>query len=409
MPHSVKMPDATGLTLLNPHADDFIKTPVSFWLVRRRGLGKYAYLIDEPARAGARVDVLVDGTSSSLLRQDMFMRLPSWVRHLILAVELRFWIAINGLSDKIVVHRSPGTIANRSALYLFSYKNCVDDFAPRKHVIDAFTYKIVNLSHYFIRTAQKSKNISSLQNVILVAEGDLRDNAYFKHHFTTDLPLWVVPFAVHNRFTAAKPIQQRKSSCAATGSFHNLLQERPAHYYVDFIRFFKLDTYHPVRKLLFNHRHELASWVDCRISMYRERGGSFIAAIRAFFGIDMAQSEYFSFDIVEFYNDHKFAIVGEEISGMPAIGFFEAMACGCVTLGQRGGFYDGLGLQPGVDYLQHDGTIESIHAAIESATHTPGRIEAISAAGRSYTASHSTPEAVWRRLREKVASLAAPD
>jgi hypothetical protein len=66
------MADATSLTLLNPHADDFVSTPVSFWLVGRRSLRKYSYLLDEPMRRQQRVSILVDGTLSSLISQNLF-------------------------------------------------------------------------------------------------------------------------------------------------------------------------------------------------------------------------------------------------------------------------------------------------------------------------------------------------
>ena len=64
------------LTLLNPHIDDFMACPVSFWLVGRKPLVKYGYLIEEQIRRFGSVDVLVDGTISSLFPQRIFGRLP---------------------------------------------------------------------------------------------------------------------------------------------------------------------------------------------------------------------------------------------------------------------------------------------------------------------------------------------
>ena len=59
-----------------------------------------------------------------------------------------------------------------------------------------------------------------------------------------------------------------------------------------------------------------------------------------------------------FYNDHKYALVGEEVYGLPAVGAFEAMASGCVLLGQGEEYYKGLNLRPNVDYLVYDGSLE---------------------------------------------------
>ena len=69
------------------------------------------------------------------------------------------------------------------------------------------------------------------------------------------------------------PIAERDGLCVATGSFHNLREEQPASYYRDFIDFFGIDTYHPVRKLLNATRAETAGWLTCRISPYREMSG----------------------------------------------------------------------------------------------------------------------------------------
>ncbi len=402
------MTEPRRITLLNPHADDFVKTPVSFWLARRRGLRKYAYLIDEPGKHGQRVDILIDGTLSSLCGQDWFTMLPRFLRLLVLKIEIPVWIAINGLKGKVAVHWSPETITGRDALYVFSYKNCVGAFAQRKQAIDAFPLKLVNLSHYFIRTGEKARNISSLRGVTLVAEADMTSNPYYKHYFPNQ-PLCVVPFAVSERFATVKSLAVRAGICAATGSFHNLLDEKPRSYYDEFINFFGLDTYHPIRKLLFQHRNELAGRFDIRVSFYREKSSSseLMAKLFSFFGLDIAQTEYFSFDIVDFYCDHKFAIIGEEASGLPAIGFFEAMACGCVMLGQQGHFYDGIGLTPGVHYLAHDGTIENIRVLIDAALADPERLEAISEAGKKYISDHCLGPAVWDNLQRRLSGAAA--
>ena len=395
------MANAGSLTLLNPHADDFVSVPLSFMLVGRRGLCKYKYLVEEPIRHGLRPSILIDGTLSSVIDQRLFNRFPKWLRDSILRVEVYLWLRFNGLAPNVDVHRSIGTIKDRTALYIFSYKNCVGSFDRRIAAISSFKCALINLSHYFIRTGEKAGNIEKLRNAHLVSEGDLSQNPYFQHFFSKKL-VSVVPFAISDRFTMERPLAERDAKCAATGSFHNLNEEEPFVYYREFIEFFKTDTYHPVRKMLHQHREELSGWLTSRMSPYRETKGnskSIGALLRNLLRLDVAQSEYFSFDMVDFYNQHQFAIVGEELSGAPAVGFFEAMACGCVTLGQRGAYYNGLGLEPNVHYLQHDGTIESIKEAIDQAIADPARAARISKAGIAYIASHCTQEHVWNKLK----------
>ena len=394
------MEDTTSLTLLNPHADDFVSTPVSFRLVRRRGLGKYRYLLDEPIRRGRRIPILVDGTMTSLIDQSLFASLPKWLRATILRIEIYFWLRLNGLVDHVEVNWTLDTIQDRSALYVFSYKNCVGVFNQRRTTISAFDHIIINLSHYFIRTREKAENIAKLKNVWLHVDSDLRKNAYFQYFFPNPPPMLVLPFAVSLRFSSKRPFAERSAKCAATGTFHDLRTEMPHAYYRDFIDFFKTNTYHPVRKLLFQHRSEISDWLTSRISLYRESASSnkLGARLRRFFQLDVTQADYFSFDIVDFYNQHRFAIVGEELSGSPAVGFFEGMGCGNVMLGQRGSFYDGLGLEPNVHYLPHDGTIQSIHAAIEQANADLNHASKISKAAISYIATRCSPASVWDAL-----------
>ena len=395
------------LTLLNPHADDFVSMPVSFRLVGRRGLRKYGYLLDEPIRRGRRPAVLVDGTLSSLFDQATFNRMPKWLRGLILRIEIFFWLRINRLTDKVDVYWSPGEITDRRAIYVFSYKNCVGAFEQRRETLAAFDHAIINLSHYFIRTREKVENISKLPNALLHSDGDLASNPFFQRFFSGRKIDIALPFAVGRRFAAIRPQSERSPKCAATGSFHNLQHEEPAIYYRDFIEFFGVTTYHPVRKLLYENRDKLLDWLDCRVSPYRENRERvwLLARLRQAARLDAVQSKYFSFDIVAFYNEHMFAIVGEEISGSPAIGFFEAMACGCVMLAERGSYYDGLGLEAGTHYLPHDGTIASIRDAIAAVADDRDRLASIAAAGRDYIRKNCPPEAVWDGFERKLCQL----
>lgn len=406
-----EMENVFEITLLNAHADDFAATPVSFRLVGRRGLRKYAYLLDEPIRRGRRPAVLVDGTLSSLFSQSAFTRMPRWLRVIVLHLEVFFWLRINGLTGKIDVHWSLDSIVDRTVIYVFSYKNCVGAFQKRKATLAAFEHVVIDLSHYFIRTREKAKNIAQLPNVLLHADSDLASNPYFRKFFPGRSVEIVLPFAVGRRFSSKEPLSTRSRKCAATGSFHNLLEEEPGFYYRDFIDFFKSTTYHPIRKLIYENRAQLADWLECRVSPFRETKGRtrLLHRLRRLFKLDAVQSKYFSFDIVKFYNQHAFAIVGEELSGAPAVGFFEAMACGCVMLGQTGGYYDGLGLQAGRHFLPHDGTIESIRAAIAAVSTDADAMASIATAGIEYVHKNCSPAAVWDDFQRTLARYVKRD
>lgn len=76
------------------------------------------------------------------------------------------------------------------------------------------------------------------------------------------------------------------------------------------------------------------------------------------------QKKYFSFNMVDKFNDFKMCLVGEEILGVPGIGFVEGMCCGCAYIGQKIGYYEDLGMQEGIHYIGYDGTLDDLKAKI---------------------------------------------
>lgn len=389
------------LTLLNPHADDFIAGPVSFKLAKRRALKKYGYLISEQITRHARVRILIDGTLSSLFPQSVFSFLPKILRRAVLKWELKEWMKINNLVGKVDIHWSPDTIEDRSVLYFFAYKNCTGAFEERRAFIEAFDLKIINLSHFMIRTAEKGRNAQSLSHVIYTSEADLSDTAFFVKFFGQGNKVISLPFMVGERFEDRLPYEEREDRCGATGSFHRLQFEEPRRYYDDFIGFFEVDTYHPMRKSLYEQRTEITGHIDSKISPYHEKGHNLLSRL------DVGQKKYFSFDVVDFYNSHKYALVGEEIHGLAAIGSFEAMACGCTLLGQKGPFYNGLGLLPGVHYVEHDGSFENIKSVIKELRAQPEKAEEIARNALVYTQKNCNAAHLWMSLSEQIKALQA--
>ena len=108
----------------------------------------------------------------------------------------------------------------------------------------------------------------------------------------------------------------------------------------------------------------------------------------------VAQKKYFSINIVDLYNQHRYAIVGEELSGFPALGAIEAMACGCVLIGQAE-YYVGLGLAPWIHFVPFDGNIESIPLIIQE--YDLGKMAMISEAGAGLVLCSFSPLEVHNR------------
>lgn len=390
------------IVFLNPHAHDLLATPVSFRLIKRRGVNKYAFLLEAVRSRHDKVDVLVDATLSSLIPEGVFNLLPYPIRRAVLSFELMIWKRLNDLPF-VDIHYSAADIEDRGrrALFVFSYKDCAGSFDRRRRQFGAFPLSLVHLSHYMIRTRDKSENIRAIDRAVLVGDSDLASNAYFRHFFPWFRgSVLVLPFVVAPRFAASTPFSERLDKAVATGSFHNLREEVPAGFYRDFVEFWGDDTYHPVRKLIFHRADRLRPYVDSYVSPYREQASARGRLSRLVGHFNVRQRQYFRINIVELYNRYRFAIVGEERSGFPALGAFEAMACGCVLLGQAGTFYEGLGLVDGVHYVAHDGTEEGIVEVIKDLQARPEVAERIALRGQEYVETYMRGDYAYRRLTD---------
>jgi glycosyltransferase involved in cell wall biosynthesis len=392
------------LVLYNPHVDDFLAEPPHFRLLKRRALKKYGHLLHALLARGQPLDVFVDATISAFLPERVFGLLPGFMRRWIARREIESWLRINGLIGKVRIHTDPSAVAD-GVLLLFAYKAAVGAFHSRVADLARFRVVLAHLSHYFIATREKAENLKLLSNARLAGDADISDNPYFRHFFSWyRAPLVLLPFAVAPRFTQRKDLDQRQPKAIATGTFHNLLAEQPARLYQDFINFFSSSTYHPVRKLVHEHRDELADRIDCNISLFRPAPSRFALFGQLLSRFSVAQKSYFAIDIVEAYNSYRYAIVGEEASGFPALGAFEAMACGCVLIAQPE-YYAGYDLTPGTHFVAHDGTLRSIVAAIDALNADPQRAAAIAMAGREFVERYFRQEAAFAAFERDIAAL----
>ena len=112
------------------------------------------------------------------------------------------------------------------------------------------------------------------------------------------------------------------------------------------------------------------------------------------------QKKYFSFNMVEKFNDFKMCLVGEEILGVPGIGFVEGMSCGCAYIGQKLGYYEDYGMQEGVHYIGYDGTLEDLKAKITyyQQPENQEELERIANAGYEFAQKHFRGEYVAEQL-----------
>jgi hypothetical protein len=375
----------------NPHVDDFLAEPIHFRLLKRRALKKYGFLIDELCKVQQTVPILIDGTASGMIPESIFHRLPAFIRTMLAAIEFWIWKRINGFGSEIV-RVKPARNSSPDTLLAFSYKAATGKFELRRELLSRYRIVVMHLSHYFVASGEKAKNLKLLPNVVLAGDSNPSAMPYFKTYFDWySRPFLVLPFAVADRFSIRRPWGERESRAVATGSFHDLERETPAWKYADFMRS-GFTTYHPVRKAIHDSAGSLTHWVECRVAPYREYQTGRVARFVGHFQV--SQKSYFAVDIVDLYNGYKFAVIGEEHVGFPALGALEAMACGAVLIAQPD-YYEGLGLIAGEHYIAYKGTIDHLVKAITQANHATS--SRISAAGAKFVKDNYGRTAVFAR------------
>lgn len=379
------------MILYNPHVDDFLAEPLQFRLLKRRALKKYGFIIDEARASGQAISTLIDGTASGLIPETLFHYLPRWLRLAAAGVEFRLWKRINGFGDEVQRVNIPKAPVD-DVLLSFSYKSATGRFALREATLQHYRAVVFHLSHYFLATAEKADNIRRLPNAYLAGDSNITGIAYFQRYFDWyKKPFLVLPFAVGKRFLNQQPWLSRDPRAVATGSFHDLRLEQPAHKYADFMVATCITTYHPVRLALYQAAERMAPWINCKISLYREYGVSSFSRLISHFQV--SQKKYFSIDIVELYNQHRFAIVGEELSGFPALGALEAMACGCVLIAQPE-YYSDLGLKSELHFIPYSGEIEDLLKILKS--HSSINLTDMSELGSNFVKSNYNPKALFQ-------------
>jgi len=340
-----------------------------------------------------RVQAFVCGTLSGLVPQGLFSLFPSFLRRFFLAAELWLWKKMNGL-DHLDFHSKPADALVKKPLIVFSWKNCDDGaFQTRLERMRLFPRVVVNLSHYFVNTARKAAIICQIPDVILWGESDITANPYFRRFFAWyERPVMVVPFCVQDRFRPPEQEGARTRKLIATGSFHFLPDEKPRRLYDDFMRFFGATNYHYIRNDLYQSKdaEAVARVADVLCSPYRERK-KISGWLQRFVGA--GQKKYFSLNIVEAYQKYVFATVGEERSGSPGIGTFEAMACGAIPLIEPS-CYVGLGMEDGRNCLTYRGDVGSLLRVLDGAPHGH-ELVAIQEAAKAYVATQCRGASVW--------------
>lgn len=230
-------------------------------------------------------------------------------------------------------------------------------------------YKVMDLNHLHAYIPQ-TKYLPDVD--CLVAESNIFSHSdlvkSIKEFDTKDCAHIIKPYTFQERFNNNKNFAQRKNKAVATGTWR--LMEREKRFDL-FKKIYHSNYLFPMRREIYIHKEELNQYIDSVITKFPDddmvadkskyRIVNWMRKQKEKFTINnRLQTKYRSFDMPSLYNDYKMAVVPEDMTGFPAIGFVESMASGCAFIGKECWIYGELGMQSGIHYIGYDGTLKNL-------------------------------------------------
>lgn len=344
------------IIFVNLHGNEFLVKTLNKYIFKQSVAVKHKYLLDYLLqRDDIEVCTYLNNKSFSLSYTHAGI-VPKWI----VKLEHRWCLRKNGIpQNKITVLTKEEQIKKDDILVLYNYYGNHYDFKKRPDCLIA-------VSHIHFNTSN-SELMKLLDPDVLYNEASFSHGSKIYDHFYNwfKKEFIVIPFVFADRFKPIKSFSERQNKCFSTGTVTYMHNITP--YYGD-------PCAQPARKQIMTHREELTQFVDCYNSDYAENNNQHLKSGNSLFArvynniysklYGGRQKKYYSFNMVEKFNDYKMCLIGEEIMQIPGVGFVEGMACGCAYIGQTVGYYEDYGMKEGVHYIGYDGTVEDLKAKI---------------------------------------------
>ena len=321
--------------------------------------------------------------------------------------ENRYTLKYNGIDPKkITVIKKVEDIRPDDIVLL--YNVCSDNY---RGVENIHAFKALSMLHFHGKKEEnaliENANIQCYFNEVNLS----LSSELFRKYYFIEKPWVVIPFVFADRFKNIKPFKERQNKCFSTGTITYKLHEEFLSVYAD-------SCNQPARKFVKDNPAYFKDTVDCYSSDYLEdNAGKKINAgdnplVKLYKKVYNhthigKQKKYYSFNMVEKFNDYKMHLLGEEILGVPGIGYVEGMACGSAYIGLDSPMYRDLGLIPGVHYITYDGTKEGLKATVEywQRVENQEELEKIARTGCEYVRKNFCGHNIAKELIEKLVSL----
>lgn len=269
-------------------------------------------------------------------------------------------------------------------------------------------FKVLSMLHFHGRKDENEKIEKADINCYFNEVNLSQTSELFRKYYHVEKPWIVIPFVFEERFKNIKPFKERQNKCFSTGTITYKEHE-------EFLSIYENSCDQPARKFVKDNPDFFKDTVDCYSSDYLEDepGKKYVVGenplvrlYKKYYNLRHVgkQKKYFSFNMVEKFNAYKMHLVGEEILGVPGIGYVEGMACGSAYIGLDSPMYRDLGLIPGVHYIAYDGTKEGLRATVEyyQQPEHQAELEQIAITGCEFVRNHFCGEEVARILINKI-------
>ncbi len=381
------------IVFVNLHGNEFLVKTLNKFIFKQSVAIKHKYILDYLlSRDDVEVCSYINkrGLSLSYTTRNRFLQSFRFIEHCIAMKK-------NGIPlKKVKVLKKEEDIRHDDIVIMYQIFGAQFDF---RHRPDAFI--ALSQLHFTLDQAQVMKE---LDPDLMYNESNMQKRfiAFNEYYGWFKKPYLVIPFVFAERFKPVKPFAERLNKAVSVGTIT---------YPLYLLKYYGTQCLQPTRKQIYDNAEELKPWVDCFNSDYLAEDKPYNTnasanPLRKFFNrlhdkfFLGHQKKYYSFDMVEKFNSYKMCVVGEDIIGLPGIGFVEGMASGCAYIGQTVGYYEDYGMKEGVHYIGYNGTLDDLKAKIsyyQQPEHQQ-ELEAIAKAGCEFVRSHFNGKAAAESL-----------
>jgi hypothetical protein len=308
-----------NVLIINPHRSDFIFDSVVYNYLGRKSLKKYKYLQNFIYQNSTKFFYKTSSFYFFLNKIGLTFFDP-----LFLYFEVFYFKKINNLYNISQIKNN--IIPNFDVVFCFGFSIRNIKYKDLECIANNSNLFIIHLSHYHLY-ADKLADWSNLKNVKFCSDSDITNNYFYNYFIDSKVCHFVLTYTIDEKFQNLKKWEDRDNKIISTGTFHEFEKIYNKNNIIkNFVsgKFNSLSL-HPERRIVNLYASKLK---------YLDSFNSSMGAVNFYNNNSkLNQRDYFKKDIVSLYNLYKYAFVGEEtIIGIPGIGIYEAILCGCLPI-----------------------------------------------------------------------------